>query len=216
MRRIFCFALFCTSLFSVSGSLHALSASEAKAIYEADSKKVLSGDLQFDWKEFRLAAVEGGTPYFDWHPVRNQFLQQLNSGDLDAALKSANEIKNHNLAEPEGHLLAMMAFQKMNRQQEAAFEHDVVAEYLKSITSSGDGTSSDTAYVVVAVEEEYFFLNITMGVGLPESQSLVSKNGHSFDLLKVKTQDGREQEIWFNVDISMNETRDALKETKKK
>jgi hypothetical protein len=55
-----------------------------------------------------------------------------------------------------------------------------------------------------------------MGVGLPESQSLVSKNGHSFDLLKVKTQDGKEQEIWFNVDISMNETRDALKETKKK
>ena len=215
MRRIFCFALLCTS-FSLPVPLHALSASEAKAIYEADSKKVLSGDLQFDWKEFRLAAVEGGTPYFDWHPVRNQFMQQLNSGDLDAALKSANEIRNHNLAEPEGHLLAMMAFQKMNRQQEAAFEHDVVAEYLKSITSSGDGTSSDTAYVVVAVEEEYFFLNIVMGVGLPESQSLVSKNGHSFDLLKVKTQDGKEREIWFNVDISMNETRDALKETKKK
>jgi hypothetical protein len=215
MRRIFCAALFCSSL-SLPVSLYALSVDEAKAIYEADSKKIISGDLEFDWKEFRLAAVEGGTPYFDWHPVRNQFMQQLNSGDLDAALKSANEIKNHDLAEPEGHLLAMMAFQKMNRPQEAAFEHDVVAAYLKSIASSGDGTSSDTAYVVVAVEEEYFFLNITMGVGLPESQSLVSKNGHSFDLLKVKTQDGKEQEVWFNVDISMNDARDELKETKKK
>jgi hypothetical protein len=215
MRRTLCFALLCAAFF-LPVSIHALSASEAKAIYETDSKRILSGDLQFDWKEFRLAALEGGTPYFDWHPIRNQFMQQLNSGDFDAALKSANEIKNHNLAEPEGHLLAMMAFQKMNRQQEAAFEHDAVAAFLKSITSSGDGTSSDTAYVVVAVEEEYFFLNITMGVGLPESQSLVSKDGHSFDLLKIKTQDGKEQEIWFNVDISMSETRGALKDTKKR
>ena len=197
-------------------SLHALTPQDAKTIYQADARKLAVGDFQFDWKQFRLASVQGGNPYFDWHPVRAQFLKQMASGDIEAALKSAYKIEQHNMAEPEGHLLAMMALQKLNRQHESAFEHDVIAAYLKSITSVGDGKSSDTAYVVVDVSEEYFFLNILLGVGLPESQSLVTKNGHSFDLLKVKTPDGKEQELWFNVDISMNATRDAIEGTKKK
>ena len=215
MTRLCCFALLCTSL-CLPASLLALTAKEAKAIYETDCKKIRAGDLQFDWKEFRLASAERGTSYFDWHPVRNRFMQQLNNGDVDAALKSANEIQTHDLAQPEGHLLAMMAYQKMGRQQDAAFEHNVVAAYLQSITSSGDGKSSDTAYFVVDVSEEYFFLNIVMNVGLPEQQSLVAKNGHSFDCLKVKTEDGKEQEIWFNVDTSMDTMRDAIEGPKKK
>jgi len=172
--------------------------------------KLRYGDLQFDWKEYRLASVQGGTGYFDWHPVRTRFMQQLQNGDLDVALKSAKEIQNHDMAEPEGHLLAMMAYQKMGRQQDAAFEHDVVAAYLRSITSSGDGKSGQTAYFVVNEGEEYFFLNIVMGIGLPSSQSLVQKDDHSFDLLKVKDKDGHEQEIWFNVDVSMNAMKEAL------
>jgi hypothetical protein len=55
-----------------------------------------------------------------------------------------------------------------------------------------------------------------MGVGLPEKQSLVQKDGHSYDLLQVKYKDGKEQEIWFNVDISMNAMRDAIEGVKKR
>jgi hypothetical protein len=51
-----------------------------------------------------------------------------------------------------------------------------------------------------------------MGIGLPSSQSLVQKDGHSFDLLKVKDKDGHEQELWFNVDVSMSAVKEALGE----
>jgi Domain of unknown function (DUF4919) len=210
-------ALLLATVCSPSITLSALTTKEAKAIYDADTLKVRAGDLQFDWKEYRLAAETAGAEgSFDWHPVRNRCMQQLQNGDFDAALKSAEEIKNHNMAWAEGHLLAMMVFQKMGRQQDASFEHDAVAAYLKSITASGDGSSSDTAYFVVNVDEEYFFLNIVMGVGLPESQSLVEKNGHSFDRLKVKDRDGKELELWFNVDTSMNSMRDAIEGANKK
>ena len=182
----------------------------AKATYDADAKKVQSGDLNFDWKEFRLAAKQGGAPYFDWHPVRVKFQQQMDKGDTEAALKSANEIINHNMAEPEGHLLALIVYQKTGQQQEAVFQHNVVKAYLDSILASGDGKSSKTAFFVVDEGEEYFYLNIVMNVGLPLSQSLVEKDGHSFDLLKIKDQDGKEQDIWFNVDTSMNAMREAL------
>lgn len=209
MNRIVRFALLLASL-SIPVTLSAMTESDAKTIYNTDTKKIRAGDVQFDWKEYRLASVEGGTDYFDWHPVRTRFMQQLQSGNLDAALKSANEIQNHNMAEPEGHLLALMAYQKMGREQDAAFEHNVVAAYMQSILSSGDGKSSKTAYFVVKVDEEYFFLNIVMGIGLPSSQSLVEQDGHSFDKLTIKDKDGKDQEIWFNVDTSMNALKDAL------
>jgi hypothetical protein len=203
------------ALFAFSVPSFALTNDEAKAIYSADTKRVETGDLNFDWREFRLAAAQGGTDYFDWHPMRAQCMKQLNAGDFEAALKSANEIIHHNMAEPEGHLLALVVFQKQSRTEDAAFQHKIVDAYVHSILASGDGKSSATAFFVVNESEEYFYLNILMGVGLPESQSLVNKDGHSYDLLKVKDRDGKEQEIWFNVDTSMNAMRDALGEGKK-
>jgi hypothetical protein len=197
-------------------TIHAQTEKDAKATYAADTKKVESGDLNFDWKEFRLAAKQGGTPYFDWHPLRAKFQQQMAQGDTKGALQSANEIIRHNMAEPEGHLLALVVFQKLDQQDDAAFQHKIVDAYVQSILSSGDGKSSKTAFIVVDESEEYFYLNVLMGVGLPEKQSLVQKDGHSYDLLQVKDKEGKEQEIWFNVDISMNAMRDAIEGVKKK
>jgi hypothetical protein len=202
--------------FSFAATLFAFAKDDAKTIYDTDTKKIRSGDIQFDWKEYRLASVTAGVGgSYDWHPVRNRFMQQLKDGDFQAALKSANDIQNHNMAEPEGHLLAMMAYQKMDRTQDATFEHSVVAAYLQSILSSGDGKSSKTAYFVVDEGEEYFFLNIVMNIGLPSSQALVEQEGHSFDKLTIKDKDGKDQEIWFNVDTSMNAMREALGEKSK-
>src|SRR5580698_8508921 len=85
----------------------------SKAIYAADTKKIESGDLNFDWKEFRLAAYGGGTKYFDWHPARAKFYDAMDKQDYPAALKIANDVIQHNMAEPEGHLLALMVYQKL-------------------------------------------------------------------------------------------------------
>ncbi len=194
----------------------ALDNGAARKIFDEDTKKVRSGDLLFDWKEYRLAAVScGAAGDFDWHPVRNRFMQQMKDGDVQAALKSADQIKNHNMAEPEGHLLAMIALQKMGRPQDAAFERKVVDAFVQSILTSGDGKSSKTAYFVVDEGEEYFLLNVVLGIGLPSSQSLMNVDGHSFDLLKIKDREGKDQELWFNVDTSMNAMREALGEGKK-
>jgi hypothetical protein len=189
--------LFLVALYlSLAVAANALTQDEAKKIYDADTKRVLAGDLKFDWKEYRLAAVQRGQPNSDWRPVREQFMKQLNSGDNSAAMKSAQQLMNHNMAEPEGHLLALVVYQKLGREQEAVLQHDVVKAYLDSILSSGDGKSSKTAFGVVSVDEEYFYLTLVLGVGLPEHQSLSEVDGHSYDVLKVKGRDGAEQEIW--------------------
>jgi hypothetical protein len=206
MKRILTFAM----LTCLSVDAFALTKTEAKVVYEADVKKVLSGDLTFDWEQFRLASVQGGTDYFDWHPVRAQFMAEMKSGDTSAALASARKISDHNMVEPEGHLLAMIADRALGKTDDAAFEHKVVDAWVRSLMSSGDGKSKETAFFVVDEGEEYMYLGLVLDVGLPESQSLVEKDGHSYDLLKVKDSDGKEQEVWFNVDTSMNAMRDAI------
>lgn len=192
----------------------ALSPDEAKRVYDVDKQKVLSGDLNFDWREFRLGAVEGGAEPFDWRPVRADFMQKMESGDNSGALVLADNIIGHNMAEPEGHMLAMMALRALGRQEDADFQRKVVAAWIKSLRDSGDGKSADHAIFVVATGEEYFYVGVALGAGSPVSQALVSKKGHSFDILKVKTRDGGEQEVWFNVDTSIASIRQALSDAK--
>ena len=54
--------------------------------------------------------------------------------------------------------------------------------------------------MVINVHEEYVVLRY-LGFQ-PSEQSLVHKDGHSYDVMKVKNaQDGTEQTFYFNVDI---------------
>ena len=41
----------------------------------------------------------------------------------------------------------------------------------------------------------------------PAGQALVNKDGHAYDEMKVKGEDGSEQTFYFNVDISMKDFR---------
>ena len=88
--------LIVATFLSLSLSISAQSKSDYKAIYTADRKKVESGDLNFDWKEFRLVAYQGGTDYFDWHRLRPKFNQAMDKNDYDSALKVA---KRHHPAQ---------------------------------------------------------------------------------------------------------------------
>ena len=70
---------------------------------------------------------------------------------------------------------------------------------IDSIRSSGDGKSPAKAWVVISVAEEYAVLQ-ALGFK-PSGQSLLHQNGHSFDVMKAKSDDGTEQTFYFNVDI---------------
>jgi len=82
----------------------------------------------------------------------------------------------------------------------AEFHRTVFRGLINSIRNSGDGKSPETAWVVITVHEEYVILRV-LGFR-PSQQSLLSQNGHSYDVMKVKNaEDGTEQTFYFNVDI---------------
>jgi hypothetical protein len=85
---------------------------------------------------------------------------------------------------------------------QAEFHKTVFRGLVNSIVNSGDGKSTDKAWVVINTHEEYVVLRV-LGYK-PGGQSLVRKDGHAYDVMKVKNvEDETDATFYFNVDIPM-------------
>jgi hypothetical protein len=175
--------------------------------YEAYKAKVLAGDLRIDWRDFRLAAALGEVSEgFNWWPVHVQVVDDLAAGRNEKALAEAQTVIDRNMANGEGHLMAMTVLQKMGRKEEAK-KHEAILEAIgKSISDSGDGASAETAWFTVAPSESIFFLTEALGAEI-EGQELIHVNGHAYDKLTVLDRKKKRRIVWFNTD-----TNELLKE----
>lgn len=175
--------------------------------YEAYKTRVLAGDLNIDWRDFRLAAALGEVSQgFNWFPVQKQFVDDLAAGRYEKALAEAQTDIDHNMAYGEGHLFAMTALQKMGRNEEAKEQEAILNAIGKSIMESGDGSSAETAWFTVAPSETVFFMTEALGAQI-KGQELVHVNGHAYDKLTVLDRQGKSRVVWFNTD-----TNELLKE----
>ena len=170
--------------------------------YEAYKTRVLAGDLNIDWRNFRLAAALGEVSQgFDSQPVHDQFMEDLDAGRYDNALAESQTVIDRNMANGEGHLLAMTVLQKMGRNEEAKKEEAILNAIGKSIMESGDGGSAETAWFTVAPSETVFFMTEALGAQI-EGQELVHVNGHAYDKLTVLDRQGKRRVVWFNTDTN--------------
>jgi hypothetical protein len=175
--------------------------------YEAYKMRVIAGDLDFDWRDFRLTAALGQVSQgFDSQPVHNQFVKDLDAGRYEKALAESQTVIDRNMANGEGHLLAMTVLQKMARNEELKKQEAILNAIGKSIMDSGDGSSAETAWFTVAPSETVFFMTEALGAQI-EGQELVHINGHAYDKLTVLDRQGKRRVVWFNTD-----TNELLKE----
>lgn len=97
-------------------------------------------------------------------------------------------------------MFASTAYEKLGKADKAKFHHDVASAFLRSIFTSGDGKTKETAFEVASVAEEYV---VVMVMGLPRigNQSLISGKPHSYDLLtREDPKSGGKVEVYFNID----------------
>ncbi len=175
--------------------------------YEAYKTRVMAGDLSIDWRDFRLAGALGEVGQgFDSQPVHDQVVDDLAAGRYEKALTEAQIVIDRNMANGEGHLLAMTVLQKMGRSEEAKKQEAILNAIGKSIMESGDGASADKAWFTVAPSETVFFMTEALGAQV-EGQELVHVNGHAYDKLTVLDRQRKRRVVWFNTD-----TNELLKE----
>ncbi len=166
-----------------------------------------------------LASVKGGATIIDYGQLRRSYMDSpeyknakdtskaekdmmaaLNAKDFAGALKNADIVLAEDYVNIDAHFVAYIANRELGKTDKAEFHHAVFQGLLNSIQNSGDGLSTEKAWVVINVHEEYVMLR-ALGF-MPGSQSLQEKDGHSFDVMKVKSRtDGSEKTFYFNVDI---------------
>ena len=195
---------------------HALDTPEvAKQKYDTLKVRALAGDTTVDWQELRLAAqVAGVNGDFNWSGAGNKAQAAFNEKNYEETLKQAQAIIAHNIASPEGHFDAMLAYKYLGKTDDQAKEKAFVDAIVDSILKSGDGKTARTAYFTVAISEEYFLLQV-FGFR-PKQQALSQTEGHAYDLMTVVDDDGKEHQLWFNTDTDMQIMARALEVPTKK
>ena len=115
----------------------------AKSKYDALAVRVAGGDMTVDWRELRLAAVVAGVNGdFDWNEADKKSQAAFNAGKFDEALTLALSITKHNIASPDGHFDAYVAYKHLDKAAEMEKERAILGGILKSIADSGDGKSA--------------------------------------------------------------------------
>lgn len=174
----------------------------AKKKYEAYKTKVMAGDINIDWRDFRLSAALGQVSQgFDSQPVHDQVVDDLAAGRYEKALAEAQTVIDHNMAFAEGHVLAMTVLQKMGRNEEAKKHEAILSAIGQSIMESGDGRSAATAWFTVAPSETLVFVTEALGAEI-EDHKLVYVNDHAYDKLTVRDRQGKRRVVWFNTDTN--------------
>jgi hypothetical protein len=161
-----------------------------------------AGKTDIDYTRLRLSYMD--SPEYkaakDTSKAEKAMFEELDKKAYPAALKDAEEVLDSEYVNIDAHYVALAANKEMGATEKAEFHRTVFRGLIDSIRGSGDGKSMETAWVVINVHEEYVLLRV-LGFR-PSGQSLLHKDGHSYDQMKVKNaEDGTEQTFYFNVDI---------------
>ena len=182
------------------------------AAYEALLKRVKDGDRSVDFKELRMAYADSSrySPYGGDSEAQKAMFAAMRASQWDEALKQSAKILEKNYVDINAHFGAFVANHEKGIADKADFHKFVVQGLINSITNSGDGKSTDKAFVVISTDEEYALLNY-MGLR-PMGQALINGEGHSYDKLNaVDPKTNQSYEIYFNIDKPFNWLGNSLK-----
>jgi len=164
-------------------------------------EKVVGGDLSIDFRALRLAcakAVHCDAKGDSESVVAMRRASQ--SHDYQNAAKIAEKLIADGFPNIEAHAVCAAAYKELGQPDKAAFHHAVVSGLIRSIMSTGDGKTKETAFEVIGTQEEHVILSV---LGLPPfgRQSLIAGKPHSYDLIEVNDPKGGQKVlVYFNID----------------
>lgn len=174
-----------------------------KSNFDADAfakevAKAETGDPTVDYLWLRKqASAQLGYVEKNWEDWRQA--DQLVDTDPEKSLQMARARMAVMWTDFLPHIVAQLALDKLGKHEEADRERKISGSISRSIGGGHKGTSDTDAFNAVSVAEEYRTLSLLRWAS--EQQSLVHKNGHSFDVFDVvdlRTKEKRQ--AWFNID----------------
>lgn len=177
---------------------------EARYAQLLEQLKRQEPDLDFTALRLAYSQTEAYNPYNgEEDKLIEAMWKAIDASNFNQALELANQVLAINPVSPRAHTGAFYAFDGLGKKEEAKFHRYVASGIIDSILASGDGKSPQTAYVVIAVPEEYVILSV-LGVKV-ELQQWDTIEGHNYDFFEVVDKDTNEKStVYFNIDIPWN------------
>jgi hypothetical protein len=168
--------------------------------YDDYVAQVKAGKIEIDYTAFRLAyAASSKYAPYGVVEILSKLKKAYDAGDCPSAMAHAREVFEVNFVHMEAHKIAAFCLKKAGNEEEARREYAMFLGLFSSVLKSGDGKSPETAFVVIAVDEEYSVLETASLT--PVKQALVNHRGSAFDRFEVKLPESDQTvTLFFNVD----------------
>lgn len=180
--------------------------------YQSLVERLKKNDRTVDFRQLRVAysETEGFSPYGTDREGRQKMFAALSEKNFSQAAEQAEKILKDKYVDIYAHFVAARAYGELGKADKSEFHDFAFNGLIKSIMGTGDGKTPEAAFFVIAVEEEYALLDV-MGMKV-KGQSLIRKDGHSYDLMRVTdSQTGKETEFYFNIDRVFGQMEKRLK-----
>lgn len=200
-------AVFATGPLRAQSPAQPQSAKAADSVYLALLRPLRDGgDTTVDVTALRraLAATSFYSPYDnDRDEQRHRMWARLDANDAVAAAAVADSLLSVNYLDFDTQIGAGAAAKGLGDSTTAQRHFAAARAIIRSIESTGDGSSPEHPLFVIAPSEEYSYLGV---VGLRRSgmQSLTECGGRACDMLEVSPRDGGKQlKLYFDVSLAM-------------
>jgi hypothetical protein len=170
--------------------------------YDAMVARLKGGDTTLDFEALREAYA--ASPHYDPYGeaasrLKTTLFDAFAAKDCRRATDIAAKILEANYVNIDAHLIADRCYRQMGDAERADFHQAIARGLLGAIAQTGDGHSPETAFVVIAVEEEYSFLR-AQGYEVSD-QALVNHAGRRLDRVEAtETDTGDAAVVFFDVE----------------
>jgi len=174
----------------------------------AQPSKIIIPDCKDRYCEY-VRTLESGNTKIDYLDFRNSFLKSSSPGrgtaydSLEKLLRTDVDKENYtgiikltqamlslDYTSMLAHMYLQKAYKAIGDTLNSKKYHDIEFGLISSILKSGDGKTCETGWHVIQIDEEYFIINVVLGVKF-SGQRLVHNKKNSCDLMETKTESGK-------------------------
>jgi len=181
------------------------SSTVAVSSYDVLLTKLTAGDTKIDFAALRFAysRSKNADPYGADHDRRRQMSAAVLENRCDEAMKIADALLAIIYLSPDTHAAKSACYRAAGDNAKADLHKAIYLGLINSILAKGDGNSSETAYTVITIEEEYAVMR-ALGFSV-WGQQYIHKDEHTFDILSgTDERKSRTAKVYFNVDIPLS------------
>lgn len=159
------------------------------------------GDTDFFYLRMAFTKTKNYSPYSVFESkMMDSVKKYTEMKKYDRSQTFINKILEINFCYIPAHFHAAFIYTQNGDSVRSEFHKRIYHRLLESIETYGNGASPNHAFWVISTGEEYAYLR--WNGWYSSGQSLITEDGQSFDLMKVKDkQTDREFDVYFNVSL---------------